>query len=184
VDEKEAIARLQQGDLEGLHFLVERFQALAVHSAYLIVGDMPLAEDIAQAAFLKAARKVDQFDSRRPFRPWFMKIVVNDSIKAAKRQRKSVSLDGPEDEALTAWLLDESPRPEELVEAHELHQRVWTALQRLPAEQRAVIVQRHFLEMDEAEMVDQLHVPASTVKWWLHVARKNLRAFLEGDNHE
>lgn len=184
MDEEQAITRLQQGDLNGLEFLVQQYQVQAVHSAYLIIGEIPLAEDVVQSAFLKIARKIDQFDSRYPFRPWFLRTVINDAIKAAKRQQKSVSWDEPIDETVADWLMDKVPRPEELAEANDLRRKVWAALQQLSPEQRAVVVQRHFLEMSEAEMAEKLHVPASTVKWWLHSARKRLKVLLAGENHE
>ena len=184
MDEQQAINQLQQGDLNGLEFLVQRYQVQAVHSAYLIIGEYPAAEDVVQIAFLKIAQKINQFNSQYPFRPWFLRTVINDAIKAAKRQQKSVSLDEPIDEAVTEWLMDKAPRPEELVEANDLRRQVWAALQQLPPEQRAVIVQRHFLEMSESEMVEKLRVPASTVKWWLHRARKSLKVLLAGADHE
>jgi len=184
LDEQQAIAQLKQGDLNGLEFLVQQNQVQAVHSAYLILGERASAEDVVQTAFLKIARKINQFNPKYPFRPWFLRIVINDAIKAAKRQQKSVSFDKPADEAVLDWLTDKTPRPEELAEASDLRRKVWTALQQLPPEQRAVIVQRHFLEMSEAEMVEKLERPASTVKWWLHSARKSLKALLAGENHE
>jgi RNA polymerase sigma-70 factor, ECF subfamily len=184
MDEQQALARLKQGDLNGLEFLVRQYQGQAVHAAYLILGEIPLAEDVAQAAFLKITRKISQFDKRYPFRPWFLRIVVNDAVKVAKRQQKSIPLDEPADGAVSDWLLDQAPRPEELAEASELRQKVWSALQQLPPEQRAVIVQRHFLEMSEAEMVAEHQRPASTIKWWLHNARKSLKTLLAGENHE
>ena len=177
MEEQQAIARLKQGDLSGLEALVRQYQALAVHTAYLIVTDRSLAEDIVQSAFLKAAKKIDQYDARRPFRPWFLRMVVNDSIKAARRQEREPSLDQPSD-AILAWLTDQAPGPERLLEANELRQSVWEALQQLPPEQRAVIIQRHFLEMDEAEMVQELHQQPSTVKWWLHAGRERLKTLL------
>jgi RNA polymerase sigma-70 factor (ECF subfamily) len=79
-EEHQAIARLKQGDLAGLEFLVRQYQAQAVQTAYLILGDRFLAEDIAQTAFLKAAWKIDQFDAQRPFRPWFLRVVKNVSF--------------------------------------------------------------------------------------------------------
>jgi RNA polymerase sigma-70 factor (ECF subfamily) len=177
MEEQQAIARLKQGDLIGLEVLVTQYQALAVHAAYLIVADRSLAEDIVQSAFLKAAEKIDQFDAQRPFRPWFLRMVVNDCIKAARRQQRDLSLDTPSS-AILAWLTDPDPGPEQQVEARELRQSVWDALQQLPPEQRAVIVQRHFLEMDEAEMVQELQQPSSTVKWRLHAAREHLKTLL------
>ena len=190
MDEQQAIALLKQGDLTGLEFLVRQYQAKAVHTAYLIIGDPALAEDIVQSAFLRIAQKIDQYDAQRSFGPWFLRAVVNEAIKTAKRQKRTVSLDGSS-EAIINWLLDTSPKPEELAETSDLRQMVWSALQQLAPEQRAVIIQRHFLEMDEAEMVEQLQRPASTVKWWLHTARERLKALLgdyrneaSGENHE
>ena len=189
-EEQQAIARLKQDDLAGLEFLVRQYQAQAVQTAYLILGDRFLAEDIAQTAFLKAAWKIDQFDAQRPFRPWFLRVVVNDAIKAAKGQKRLVSLDEPST-AVLAWLNDPAKEPEEQAETADLRQSVWNALEQLSPEQRAVIIQRHFLEMDEADMVQELQRPPSTVKWWLHTARERLKALLSpsqseisGENHE
>ena len=177
MEEQQAIARLKQGDLAGLEALVKQYQALAVHTAYLIVADRSLAEDIVQSAFLKAAEKIEQFDAQRPFRHWFLRMVVNDCLKAAHRQQRNPSLDEPSS-AVLAWLTDPTPGPEQLVETNELRQSVWDALQQLSPEQRAVIVQRHFLEMDEAEMAHELQRPPSTVKWWLHTGRERLKTLL------
>ena len=93
--------------------------------------------------------------------------------------------------AVMAWLMDPAKAPEQLAEAVELRQSVWNALGQLSPEQRAVIIQRHFLEMNEADMVQDLQRPASTVKWWLHTARERLRVLLKhyrdetpGEHHE
>jgi RNA polymerase sigma-70 factor (ECF subfamily) len=177
MDEKSAVTRLKRGDLTGIEFLVQQYQVQAVHTAYLITGDRFLAEEIVQAVFLKLASKIDQFDMQYSFRPWFFRIIVNDAIKAAKRRRRYVSLDTLSESVLN-WLNDPSQRPEELTESNETREAVWNAIQSLSPKQRAVIVQRHFLEMDEAEMVKELQRPPSSVKWWLHTARERLRELL------
>lgn len=177
MEEEQAIARLKQGDLNGLETLIKKYQVLAVHTAFLIVADHAQAQDIAQATFLKAAKKIRQFDASRPFKPWFMRMLVNDSLKTARRQQRTPSLDASSD-AILAWLTDPAPSPQECVETGELQQAVWNALRQLSPEQRAVIVQRHFLEMDEAEMVRELQRPPSTIKWWLHTARERLKILL------
>ncbi len=181
MEEQQAVARLKQGDLNGLEALVQAYQIPAVHTAFLIVADQALAEDIVQSAFLKTARNIGQFDASRPFRPWFLRMVVNDCIKAARGRQRTPSLDTPSD-AVLAWLTDPAPGPQELVEAGELQRVVWDALGQLSPEQRAVIVQRHFLEMDEAEMVRELQRPPSTIKWWLHTARQRLKILLRPEN--
>ncbi len=177
MEELQAIARLKQGDIKGLETLVTRYQVVAVHTAYLIIGDLPLAEDVVQSAFLYAAKKIDQFDERRPFRPWFLRMVVNDCLKAARRQKRNLPLDSPSADVL-AWLIDPGPGPEQLVETNELRRTLWDALQQLSPQQRTAIILRHFLEMSEAEMIQLLRRPASTVKWWLHTARERLKSLL------
>jgi RNA polymerase sigma-70 factor (ECF subfamily) len=177
MDEKQAIAQLKQGDLAGLEFLVRQYQVKAVHTAYLIIGDPVAAEDIVQTVFLRVVHRIDQFDVQRAFLPWFLRAVVNDSVKEAKRQKRAISLDESAEPVLN-WLLDSAPKPEELAEASDIRETVWNALRQLPPEQRAVIIQRHFLQMSEAEMVENLNRPASTIKWWLHTARESLKSIL------
>ena len=77
-------------------FFVNRYQVQAVHTAYLITGDHAVAEDVVQTAFLRLADKIGLFDDQRDFRPWFLRSVVNDSIKEVKRHARNVSLDDPD----------------------------------------------------------------------------------------
>jgi RNA polymerase sigma-70 factor, ECF subfamily len=182
LEEKLAIARLKQGDLNGMETLVRRYQTRAVSAAYLIVRDPKLAEDLVHDAFLRAADKISQFDENRPFGAWFLRSVVNAAIKAAKQQKRFIPLDAPQAEDISSvaeWLVDPHPNPELMVETQETRQTVWTALGELPPEQRAVIVMRHFLEMSEAEMTQELDRPLTTIRWRLKTARNRLRKLLE-----
>ncbi len=176
-----AIARLKRGDPAGLEALVRCYQLRAVQTAYLIVRDRALAEDLVQSAFIHAAEKIAQFDDRRPFGPWFLRSVVHAALKAAKKQQRLVSLEADPHNLgnpLADLLADPSPCPEAMVESAETRQAVWQALGRLTPEQRAAIVMRYFLDLSEAEMTSRLHRPSSTVKWWLHAARDRLRSLL------
>lgn len=178
MDDRTAISRLKQGDFKALEALVTRYQVPAVHAAYLIVRDRALAEDVAQNAFLKAAERIQQFDDERPFGPWFYRIVVNDAVKLARRQNRSLSLDAQVDgpaERIATWLKDPSLPPEQILEQKEIRTVILDAIETLAPEQRAVIVMRYFLEMSEAEMSAKMDRPLSTVKWWLRQARERLR---------
>ena len=177
MEDRTAISRLKQGDLTGLESLVNRYQAQAVHAAYLIVSDRALAEDVVHTAFVKAAEHIHQFDEERPFAPWFFRIVANDALKAAKKQKRTISLEEPADEPtaqLARWLVDPGSHPEQLLEEKETRQMILGAIQSLPPEQRRVVVMRYVLEMSEAEMSTKIDRPLSTIKWWLRDARKRL----------
>jgi RNA polymerase sigma-70 factor (ECF subfamily) len=181
MDDHNAIVCLKRGDLGGLEVLVERYQVRAAHAAYLIVGDRWLAEEIAQSAFVRVAEKIQQFDENRAFAPWFFRIVVNEALKAARRQKKVAPLEAdPDDETgrLAGWLADPQMQPEKHLEAKESRQAIRAALMRLTPEQRSVVVMRYFLEMSAAEMSAELDRPTSTIKWWLRAARQRLRSLL------
>jgi RNA polymerase sigma-70 factor (ECF subfamily) len=181
MEDRIAISRIKQGDLNGLETLVNRYQVRAVQAAYLILYDRALAEDIVQTAFVKVAEKAYQFDERRPFAPWLFRIVVNDAIKAAQKQKLGISLDGQLDEEtarLALHLIDATPQPWQVSEARETQQIILDAIKSLTPEQRAVVTMRYFLDMSEAELSMKLDRPLSTVKWWLREARKRLRTLI------
>lgn len=182
LEEKQSIARLKQGDLDGLEVLVKNYQVQAVWSAYLIVRDLKLAEDIVQDAFLRAVEKIGQFDESRTFGPWFLRSVINASIKAARQQKRMVSLNSNHTEEISSiatWLLDPKPGPEEITETEETRRLVWSALEQLKPEQRAAIIMHHFFEMNEAEITHELNRPITTVHWWLRTARNCLKEILQ-----
>jgi len=182
MEDQYAISRLKQGDSNGLETLVSRYQAQAVHAAYIIVYDRPLAEDVVQTAFVKVAERIHQFDDERPFAPWFFRIVVNDALKLARKQKRNVSLEEHLDEPtaqLAKWLTDPGLQPEQLVEQKETRQIILKAISSLPPGQRAVIVMRYFLDMSMLDMSVKTGRPLSTIKWWLRDARKRLRGLMD-----
>ena len=183
MEDRIAISRLKQGDLTGLEALVNRYQVQAVHAAYLIIYDRALAEDIVRTAFVKVAERVHQFDEDRPFAPWFFRIVTNDALKAARKQKRTISLEAQLEEPvarLAQWLVDPGSHPEQVVEETETRQMILSAIQSLLPEQRLVIVMRYFLEMSAAEMSAEMDRPLSTIKWWLRDARKRLYNRMNG----
>lgn len=182
MDDQTAINRLKQGNPDGLEALVSRYQEKAFSAAFLITHDCALAEEVTQAAFVRAVEKLHQYDERLPFAPWFFKIVVNQAVKTARGQQRLIPLEeepGDETRFLPGYLVDPHPQPEQALENEQVKQQVWTALQRLPPEQRAVVVMRYYLEMSESDMADKMKRPISTVKWWLRAARERLALLLK-----
>jgi RNA polymerase sigma-70 factor (ECF subfamily) len=178
MDERRAVERLKSGDIGGLEVLVKKHQVRAIRAAYLIVRDRALAEDVVQSAFVRAYERIGAFDEARPFGPWFMKVVVNDAIKAASRRERTASFPGQHGDDLVTLLVDPETGPQELAEEAEARRRVWAALEELPPAQRAVIVRRYYLGMSEAEMAESGASPPGTIKWRLHAARKSLSQIL------
>jgi len=178
MDEKQAIQRLKQGDIHGLEFLVNRFQLRAVRTAYLVTREPALAEDIVQDAFIRVHRSIHSFDESRPFEPWFLRSVVNESVKRLQQSARQVQVGEDADASLFAELVVRVQSVEERVESIEVQNQIWDAMQKLSPRQRAVIVQRYFLEMSEKEMAAESGAAVGTIKWLLYAARDRLRFLL------
>jgi RNA polymerase sigma-70 factor (ECF subfamily) len=181
MDEAEAIAQLREGDIAALRALVELYQVQAVQAAVLITRDRALAEDIVQNAFVRSYERIHQFDASRPFRPWFLRMVVNDALKAVAGQRRHVPFDSHDDAAypqVVAWLEATAREPEDDLQRSELREAIGEALAALSPRQRAAVVLRYYLGLDERETAREMGCAPGTVKWHLHVARERLRSLL------
>ncbi len=177
MDEKQAIQRLKTGDISGLEFLVARHQVKAVRTAYLITRDPGLTEDIVQESFIQAFHAIRSFDETRSFEPWFLRSVVNASVKIMQKSARQVQV-GDEADELFLQLVERVESVEAQVESIELQNQIWDVLQKLSPRQRAVIVQRYFLGMSEKEMAQDSGSAVGTVKWMLNTARERLRIML------
>jgi len=184
VDEGQAIQRLKRGDISGLEFLVSHYQVKAVRTAYLITRDLGLAEDVVQDCFIRAFRAIRGFDATRPFEPWFMRSVVNASVKVMQKSARQVEVGDEADESVFVEIISRVESVEEQVESVEIQNQIWDAMQKLSPRQRAVVVQRYFLEMSEKEMAMESGAAAGTIKWLLNAARERLRMLLAERSEE
>ena len=176
---QKAIQRLKDADMSGLETLVQCYQAKAVRIAFLITQDEPAAEDVVQDTFIRITQRIRYFDQSRPFEPYLMHSVVNAALNAARQANKSVAL--KDDHGEVKAILSRAASPEAQVEAGQLTQEILAALSELSPRQRAVIVQRYYLEMSEKDMADALHSAPGTIKWLLNAARTRLRDLLRSE---
>ena len=173
----QAIRRLKRGDISGLECLIARYQQTALRTAFLITHDEPMAEDVVQDAFVRFYQRAKFFDETRPFEPYFLRSVVNAALNCLEREKKGNSFTHADTSELEN-LLEEAASVEDQVEFNTLRWQIKECLKELSPRQRAVIVQRYFLEMSEKEMSEALDSPPGTVKWLLNAARTRLRSLL------
>ena len=173
-DQDEAIAELKRGGMTGLASLVMLHQLKAIRTVYGILGDRAAAEDVVAEAFLKVVAGISRFDQARPFEPWFYRIVVNLAIDYRRKARRSETR--PD-------VLPMQSAPSADLDARELRIDLAAEIQRLPRTERAVLVLRYYLDMDEDTMAAVLSCPVGTVKSRLHRARQRLRTSLSDQDH-
>jgi RNA polymerase sigma-70 factor, ECF subfamily len=177
MEDLQAIRRLKRGDIGGLECLIARYQGKALRTAFLITHDEPMAEDVVQDSFVQFYQHAKYFDESRPFEPYFMRSVVNAALNYIKREKNKRPF--LEDNICELErVLQQAASIEEQVVFDTLKWQIKEALAELSPRQRAVIVQRYYLEMSEKEMSEVLDCPYGTVKWLLNAARTRLRSLL------
>ena len=172
--EREAILRCQEGDLAGLEVLFELHRLAVLRTAYGIVGNSHLAEDVTQQVFVELFTAIRRFDPERPFAPWLYRVVVNISLKELRRRdHRSLPL-----EEAAADLPSLDPLPDLVAEESEIRSSIWAAIQALSPKQRAAVVLRYYHGFSEAEMAVALGCRRGTVKSRLHSALRRLELLL------
>jgi RNA polymerase sigma factor (sigma-70 family) len=172
LDDETLIRLAKNGALDAYEELVRRYQGVAFRAAYLITREAGAAEDAAQEAFLRAYRGLAGFRPGHAFKPWMLKIVVNE----ARRRKAAVDR-----QAHLGRLVVEparNPSVESQVLRHEMRAGLTEAVRRLPETDQLIITYRYALDLSEAEIAEVMNCPRGTVKSRLSRALGRLRALL------
>jgi RNA polymerase sigma-70 factor (ECF subfamily) len=186
VDGREAavIERCIAGDETACADLVATHQRMVYTLAFHLLGDRDEALDLSQEVFLRVFRTLSSFRGQSALRTWIYRIVVN---QARNRQRwwqrrhrsAQVSLDAHLNQVGELESKVDLP-PDRLLASKETADRIWTALDRLPFDQRTALVLREIDGLRYEEIAFSLGVAVGTVKSRLTRARQALRAELLG----
>jgi RNA polymerase sigma-70 factor, ECF subfamily len=171
--EAELVKASAEGDPDAFQQLVQKYRSLVMRVAYRGMGDMALAEDVAQEAFLKVYRGLPSYRPDKPFVHWLRRVVANTVIDEVRRRRPAESLDDMEQQPPS-----EEEGPQEIADHHGLQQAVRDAILALPPRYRQVIVMQVFEEKTYEQMAQALGIPLGTVMWRLNKAKRLLRAQL------
>jgi RNA polymerase sigma-70 factor, ECF subfamily len=169
-DERAWVRGAQAGSVSDLEALFDAYWPRAYRAAYLVIGDGAAAEDVAQEAFLAAVRALDRFDRRRPFGPWFHRIVVNRAIDHARARALRAEVGGVPER--------EDPRDNLSQGSGAFSDELMAGLRSLSPDHRAVVVLRYLLGYTPGEIAKLLELPRGTVNSRLRRALDELKELL------
>ncbi len=168
------VERAQRGDPSAFAELVIGFQDLAVGAAFAWLGELELARDATQEAFLEAHLHLGELRDAAAFPAWLRRLVVKHCDRVTRRPRVPLA---QFDLALDIPALGSDPITE--IAARERAQWLRLAVEGLPAGERVVVALHYFAEVPGPALAEFLELPLSTVKKRLRRARARLRR--EGD---
>ena len=169
-DDVKLIHRCLQGEWKAFEKIVERYQKPLFNIALKITNRKDEAQDVAQAAFIKAYENLPSFDQKRKFFSWLYRIAINEALNVRNSRKLS--------NELSEEISSQEQEPDEIVHELQRNQTLEHAVSELSVDYRIVITLRHFQNLSYHEISDVLQVPEKTVKSRLFTARQQLRDML------
>jgi RNA polymerase sigma-70 factor, ECF subfamily len=160
-------------DPESLGALFDRCEPKLLALALHLCGHPADAEDALQATFLAAIDQAGRWDGKRPLLPWLSGILDRQCRRVHQRRRRR-----REQELLAEELVLDEGSPVAASERGELVARLRQHIERLPFEQRQVLLLQLEHWLSPAEASEVLGVPPGTVRMRLHRGVMALRAVL------
>ncbi|MEU2036677.1 sigma-70 family RNA polymerase sigma factor [Nocardia amamiensis] len=165
------------------------FRAELIAHCYRMLGSVHDAEDLVQETYLRGWRGYAAFEERAALRTWLYRIATTACLRALESRARRVlpaglgagsddpdaGLDG--DAGAHQWMqpLPDALTPETALIAREsVRLAVVTAMQELPARQRAVLILRDVAQFSAAEVAELLETTPAAVNSALQRARAHL----------
>ena len=173
VVDPELVVAAQRGDQEAFAVLARASGDRLFGIARRILRDHERAEDTVQNALVIAWRELPRLRDPERFEAWLTRLLVNDCYEDHRRIRRhtayvrALPVDGPVGPDDTQRVLDRD--------------QLDRGFGKLAPDQRAVLVLRHYLGLDPAEIARTLDIPEGTVRSRLHYAYRAMRAAIEAD---
>jgi RNA polymerase sigma-70 factor (ECF subfamily) len=164
LSERELIELVKKGSREAYQEIVSRYMKKAYYIALSYVHNHQDALDISQESFIKAFRKIKSFSTQKPFFPWFYKLMKNLCLDHLRRRSrvKEIPLEGIQ-------VLEKEREDREMKEV------LWRGIERLPFEQREIVILRYFQQLSYGEIAEMTEKPVGTVMSSLYYAKKRLK---------
>lgn len=140
----------------------------AYRLAYAILHDRTLAEDAAQEACARVARKLPALRNAAVFRTWMYRIAANSAISLGRSRKATDELD-----AAAAYAVQADPTD---------RLDLYRALATLPVRERAAVLLHYYAGLSSGEIAEACGFPPGSVRFYLMQARRALRKALETDD--
>ncbi|MBA2559431.1 MAG: SigE family RNA polymerase sigma factor [Propionibacteriales bacterium] len=155
-------------DVTAFSEFVEARSSSLFRTAYLMVGDHQLAQDLLQEALVKTLIAWPRLRDRANVEAYTRRIVVTTSISWRRRRSFHERPTGTLPETV-------DPDPVNAVVTHDV---VIAALLTVPPRQRAAIVLRYYQDLTEAQTADVMGCSVGAVKSQVAAGLKRLREVL------
>jgi RNA polymerase sigma factor (sigma-70 family) len=173
------IKLFREGNPSSLEILIDRHKKKIFSTIVLLVKDKHLAEDMFQDVFIKIIDfiRTDRYNEEGKFLPWAVRIAHNACVDYFRKGKNTLSIASDSKEAFESIgsVGDDADLKINLLQSHS---KLRTLINKLPEEQREVLVLRHFAELSFKEIADATNVSINTSLGRMRYALINLRKMI------
>jgi RNA polymerase sigma-70 factor (ECF subfamily) len=176
----ELIRSFQEGDSSALETLILRHKDRLYTSILFLVKDRYLTEDIFQDAFIKIidTLRAGRYADEGKFLPWAMRIAHNLCVDHFRKVKRTPTIKTGEDQDLFEVLNFSEESMEDKLVRRQNHDRVRNMLDQLPADQREVIILRHYADLSFKEIATMTDCSINTALGRMRYGLINLRKMM------
>jgi RNA polymerase sigma-70 factor (ECF subfamily) len=180
----ELVRATLDGDATAYRCLVERYQGRIYSVVFGMVRNPEDARELSQDAFVKAYKNLSRFRLESSFYTWLCRIAMNVSIDHLRRQklRRTEAFEegiASRDGTGVISLAHHREDPRRNLERKRLRERIIAEVEKLPDDQRQVIILREIDGLPYKDIADIMGIPEGTVMSRLYYARKKLQSALK-----
>ena len=183
--DEDLLVAVRGGRVDSLGLLVARWEGPLYRFVSRLVDRPEDARDVCQETFLRVLKKSDAFRDGARFSTWMYQIALNLCRDRARRQKRWGHLvvaapqqdDGRPREHAAPVRAD--THPERALEREEARSAVQRALERLPRDQREVLLLKEYEGLKFREIAEVLGIPESTVKSRMYAALDAMKVSLQ-----
>ena len=173
------------GDRAAISQLIDRHTHRVRDYIRMMVKDNDVADDILQETFIKAVRVIDEgrYADTGKFLSWILRIAHNQVIDHFRSQKnaKTVS-ESAAGYNMMGTLRFAERTVEDAMISSQIEEDVRRLIDRLPAEQREVVMMRYYSGLSFQEIADQTDVSINTALGRMRYALINLRKMIKENN--
>ena len=178
----ELLTAVKAGDTDAYRGLVEKYQGRIYAVVFGMVRNQEVARDIAQDTFVKAYRSLDSFRLESSFYTWLYRIAMNLAIDLTRKGRRQATSSFDEAVAQRDGEGIDDPHhqdsPAMNFERKQLYAVIMDSLDKLPDDQKQILLLRELEGMSYKDISDLLDIPEGTVMSRLFYARKKMQKLL------
>ena len=180
-NDQQLIEAYLDGNEKAFEILLNRHKEKIYTSIYLFVKDRELAEDIFQDVFIKIIKslKKDKYNHQGKFLQWAMRISYNMCVDHFRKSKRRTKVSPTETFDIFDVLESPESNMEQQIIKNQVYLKIRKIVDKLPAEQREVVILRHYADMSFKEIAQLTNVSINTALGRMRYALINMRKVIE-----